>query len=867
MIEYKPRWKYRLKNMASNKKLADQNKNLDQFWTMPLIDVFNQLKATPLGLKKAEIDDRRRTYGANIFGVRSQKSLFILFAQRFRNPLIILLFAASLISAIVHDYHSAILIFIMVTLSISIDSVQEYRASSSALKLKKSVALRSTVLRDKQKLHIPAEELVPGDVVYLSAGDLIPADGRLLHTKDLFVNQSLLTGESYPVEKNTEDVQGKDASLTAATNAVFMGTSVLTGDAQFMVCNTGQNTALGEVAATLSSEPPPTAFELGTRQFGFLLMKLILFLVLFVILANTIFFRPWLDTILFALALGVGLAPEFLPMVVSITLARGAVRMSHKQVIVKRLSSIHDLGSMNVLCTDKTGTLTEAKIQLADNVDLQGKKSEHVLTLAYLNSFFETGLKSPLDEAILEHTHVDASSWEKIDEIPFDFERRRVSVLVDDGKRRLLIVKGAPEDVLRVSTHFEDETNSKHPKTLGPKQHLQITKQFESISAEGMRALGIAWREVPKTHSHAVIHDESGLTFAGFSTFYDPPKATSGAALQQLNQIGVAIKVITGDNELVTKHLCEQLKIPITGLLNGSEIDKLSDQALMAAIKTTNVFCRVNPVQKNRIIGVVKKAGFIVGYMGDGINDAPSLHNAHVSISVDTAVDVAKDAADIILLKQNLHVVYEGVIEGRVTYGNIMKYIMMMTSSNFGNMISMAGAALFLPFLPMLPSQILLNNLLYDVSEIAIPLDNVDKGFLQEPHRWKMSFIRNFMFLIGPISSIFDFATFYILLKIFDASESLFQTGWFVESLATQILVIFIIRTKLSPFKSFPNAILAISSLSLVCIGMILPFTPMGPYFKFVHLPGSFFVVLGGLIITYLCLAEAGKRVFYRYLG
>jgi len=843
------------------------SKSLANFWDLPLDSLLKELHATSEGLNKAEAKKRHKLFGENTFETHSQKTLLWMILQRFQNPLILLLLLASLISALVRDFHSALLILSMVLVSIIIDTVQEYRASNTAAKLQKSVALRALVLRDHKKREISIKELVPGDIVFLSAGSLVPADGRLLQTKDLFVNQSLLTGESYPVEKKAEELQETNASVTGALNSVFMGSSVLTGEAQLIVCHIGKNTILGGIASTLTTQSPPTPFEVGTRQFGLLLMRLIVFLVLFVIVANIFFYRPWLDTILFALALGVGLAPEFLPMVTSITLARGAVRMARKQVIIKRLSSVHDLGSMNVLCTDKTGTLTEAKIQLAEHLDLLGQKSTHVLTLASLSSYFGGGVKSPLDTAILANGSLNVENWRKIDEMPFDFNRLRSSVLVDNGAKRLLIVKGAPEHVLAASTLFETVPETETPQPLDPGGYNKINSQFEHLSRQGLRVIGIAWREVPKNQEHVIIEDESHLIFAGFSTFFDPPKANTAEAMKKLQEHGIALKIVTGDSELVTQHLCQQLNIPIVGLLTGNDLQQMDDYALRTAIDKINLFCRVNPTQKNRIVTTLKHTGQIVGFMGDGINDAPALHNAHVSISVDSAVDVAKSAADIILLKKDLNVVYEGVIEGRTTYGNIMKYIMMMTSSNFGNMLSMAGAAIFLPFLPMLPTQILLNNLLYDLSEIAIPLDRVDKSFLEKPHRWNMSFIRNFMFLMGPISSLFDFLTFYILLAVFKAHEPLFQTGWFIESLATQILVIFIIRTRLSPLKSRPHPILAISSISLVGIGIILPYTPLGAHFGFVHLPLTFFAALGGLCIGYLLIAEVGKRIFYSYLN
>ncbi|MBM3468797.1 MAG: magnesium-translocating P-type ATPase [Alphaproteobacteria bacterium] len=840
--------------------------NIEHFWCLSLKDLLSELEATPEGLLNSQALKRQKEFGNNIFEVYSKKSFIPLILSKFLNPLIILLLVAALISAFIQDFQSAVLIFSMVVISISLDAAQEFRANKAAEKLKKSVSLYAYVLRDHQKKKIPIENLVPGDIVFLTRGDLVPADGRLLHAKDLFVNQSLLTGESYPVEKNANDLPSLDKTVTGALNAVFMGTSILTGQGLYIVCFTGKHAALGEIASSLTEPPQATAFEQGTRQFGLLLMRLIFFLIVFVFLSNIFFYRPWFETGLFALALGVGLAPEFLPMVVSITLARGAVRMSHKKVIVKRLSAIHDFGSMDVLCMDKTGTLTEAKIQLAQHLDLQGKESTHVFELAYLNSYFETGLKSPLDDAILEHDAINLENWEKIDEIPFDFERRRVSVLADNDKKRLLLVKGAPEDILEISTHFEDYPETPHPKTLTKQSRNDILNQIRHLSQQGYRVLGIAWREVPRNHSQAVIHDESGLTFAGFATFFDPPKKSTATALRKLHECGINLKIITGDNELVTQHLCQQLNIPITGLLMGHDLETMDPITLLTKIKNVNIFCRVTPSQKMRIIKLLKSQGNIVGYMGDGINDAPSLKNANVSISVDSAVDVAKDAADIVLLEQDLNVIYDGVIEGRTTYGNIMKYIMMMTSSNFGNMISMAGAAIFLPFLPMLPTQILLNNLLYDLSEIAIPLDTVDKSFLKEPHRWKMSHIKNFMFMLGPISSLFDFLTFGILLYVFQASQKVFQTGWFVESLATQILVIFVIRTRLSPLKSRPHPILALTSIGLVCFGIVLPFSPLGASFGFVPLPLSLVSVLSLLCAAYLLLAEGGKRIFYRYI-
>jgi Mg2+-importing ATPase len=720
------------------------------------------------------------------------------------------------------------------------------------------------VLRDGKPLEIMVSQVVPGDVVLLSAGDLIPADGRVLEARDFFVKQALLTGESYPVEKKPGVLPDAATDLQEATNAVFMGTSVISGSARMLVVKTGASTAIGEIADSISLPSTPTSFEVGTRRFGMLIMRLTVLMVMFVLLVNTMFHKPWLESFLFAVALAVGLTPELLPMVVSVTLSRGALRMAKKHIIVKRLSAIQDLGSIDVLCTDKTGTLTEAKIRLERHVDAQGRTSDRVLELAYFNSFFETGLKSPLDEAVLGHEHIEIGAWKKIDEVPFDFERRRVSVLIDNGETRWLAVKGAPDEIVGLCTHYEAEgTELQHP--VDEAALVAIRSQYHALEEEGFRVLGIAWRKVSLDHPHAVVSDETELVLAGFAAFLDPPKESVASALAALERVGVAIKIVTGDSDLVTRHVCAQLKIPVTGLLTGKEIAQMDDHALRARVETANLFCRVNPSQKERIILALKTRGHVVGYLGDGINDAPSLHSADVGLSVDSAVDVAKEAADMILLKHDLHVLHEGVLEGRRTFGNIMKYIMMGTSSNFGNMFSMAGAALFLPFLPMLPTQILLNNILYDISEVPIPLDKVDAGEIHNPRVFDLNFVRNFMLVIGSISSVFDFLTFYIMLVVLQADEKLFQTGWFVESLCTQVLVIFIIRTRGNPLKSHAHPLLTVTSLTVVVIAALLPFTPIGTYFGFVPPPAKFYFILGAMVLVYLFIVELVKQGFYRW--
>jgi Mg2+-importing ATPase len=518
---------------------------------------------------------------------------------------------------------------------------------------------------------------------------------------------------------------------------------------------------------------------------------------------------------------------------------------------------------MDVLCTDKTGTLTEAKIELAQAVDTLGRNSAHVLELAYLNSHFESGLKSPLDEAILAHAHIDTQDWRKLDEVPFDFERRRVSVLLERASRRILVLKGAPEDVLAICRRYERD-GSDSIADLDTVARAQLRSRCDALLRDGMRVLGIAWREVGTDHPHALVSDETDLVFAGYAVFLDPPKESAAAALRSLAQSGVAVKIVTGDNERVTRHVCTQLGVPISDVLTGTDVAALDDDALRARVEAVNLFCRVNPSQKNRIILALKARGHVVGYLGDGINDAPSLHTADVGISVEGAVDVAKQAAAMILLKTDLMVLHQGILEGRRTFGNVMKYIMMATSSNFGNMFSMAAATLFLPFLPMLPLQILLNNLMYDVSEITLPMDNVDAEDLAGPKRWDMGFIRNFMLTIGPISSLFDFLTFYLLINLFDANESLFRTGWFVESIATQVLVIFVIRTRRNPLRSHPNRWLMLTSVGVVIGAMLLPFSPLAPYLGFTPLPLSFFGLLVALLISYLVMVEGGKRWFYR---
>jgi Mg2+-importing ATPase len=829
----------------------------------------------PNGLSSLQAQQLLQQHGPNRLQQASQRALLLQFLAHFRNPLVIVLLSASVLSALTGDASGALIIALIVCLSVTLDFVQAHRAGQVASQLALQVAVTATALRDGSAREVAVAELVPGDVVLLSAGDLVPADALLLEAHDFFVNQAQLTGEPFPIEKKlgADGPQQPDPQAAwdlDASERIYLGSSVVSGSARARIGRTGSATAIGQIALDLNKAAPPTAFEVGTRQFGMLIMRLTLVMVLFTLLVNVALHRPLLESFLFAVALAVGLTPELLPMVVSVTLTRGAMRMAALQVIVKRPSAIQDMGAMDVLCTDKTGTLTEAHIRLEKHLDPQGQPSEAVLQLAYLNSFFESGLKSPLDDAILQHAEIDVSGWRKIDEVPFDFERRRVSVLLQSADApapelgRRLVVKGAPEDILNLCTSYVDAQGT-HAE-LNAEARTRIDALFNDLGEEGFRVLGVAWRDVPLDMQHAVVSDESALVFAGFAAFLDPPKASAGLALKAMADSGVAVKIVTGDNERVTRHVCAQLGVPIQGLLTGNDISTMNDDALRARVEGVNLFCRVNPSQKNRIILALKARGHVVGYLGDGINDAPSLHTADVGISVADAVDVAKQAAAMILLEHDLMVLHAGILEGRRTFGNVMKYIMMATSSNFGNMFSMAAATLLLPFLPMLPLQILLNNLMYDVSEIALPLDAVDAEDLAAPKRWNMAFIRNFMLTIGPISSLFDFLTFYLLNRLLQADEALFHTGWFVESIATQVLVIFVIRTRRNPLRSHPNRWLVGTSLAVVCAAMALPFTPLAPYLGFAPLPPSYFALLAVLLGTYLVMVEGAKQWFYRWL-
>ena len=829
--------------------------------TDSLPNLFRLLNATDAGLTTMDASSRLDRYGRNQIDDRAGPSLLHSFMERFRNPLVLILIAAAAISAATGDTPSLLIIVAIVLLSVTLDVVQEHRAQNAAQRLREQVSLTATAIRDGKAAEIAASQLVPGDIVQLSAGDLIPADCRLIEARDLYVNEALLTGEAFPAEKQVSDDSGTGL---LPWNGVFMGSSVLSGTAKALIVATGRAAQLGAIAGALHKRPPDTAFTLGVRDFGKMILRLTILLVLFTLLVNLLLHRPPLQSFLFALALAVGLTPELLPMIISVTLAYGALRLSRKRVIVKRLSAIHDLGSMDILCSDKTGTLTEARIALAGSFDLDGKDAPEVLKAAKLNAAFETGLKSPLDAAVLASDTEDLSGWRKIDEAPFDFERRRVSVLVEGEGSRRIIVKGAPEDIMVLAAQYDPKNGRITAFDATARQRAQQT--FAGLGRQGYRVLGVAQSMVGNGCERATITSEGTFVFLGFLAFLDPPKLGAADALKELSRLGVTVKVVTGDCEEVTRHVCAALGLGVTEALNGPEIAQLTDEALSARVERATLFCRVTPPQKSRVIGALRQRGHVVGYLGDGINDAPSLHAADVGFSVDTGVDVAKEAASMILLDKDLGVLVEGVREGRRTYANILKYVMMGTSSNFGNMFSMAGGALLLPFLPMLPIQILLNNLLYDFSETAIPLDNVESEMLARPRRWDMGVVRKFMFVLGPLSSVFDFLTFWLLLRVFHTSQALFHSGWFVESLATQILVIFIIRAT-HPIRNLPHPALIASSLVAVGVALWLPYNFVGRWFGFVPIPATLLAMLLLITAAYLCTVYIARNWFFKRHG
>jgi P-type Mg2+ transporter len=843
--------------------MTEPRMSVAAYWSRPVAELLAELHSTPDGLSMADAQERLQEVGPNVLTPRRHDSALRLFISQFTSPLVLILIFAAIISAIAGEWTDAIIVLIIVLASAALGFIQEYSASNAVEKLRAQVTIKANVLRDGRVQSIPAEEIVPGDVVLLSAGSLIPADGAVVEARDFFVNQAVLTGETFPVEKKAGPVDAK-AGMPEQVNTVFMGTSVRSGTARVLVVQTGSRTAYGQIADRLTLRPPETEFERGIRRFGYLLTQIMTVLVLIVFAINVILNKPPIDSFLFAIALAVGIAPELLPAIMSVTLSKGAQSMAKQGVIVRQLNAIENLGSMDTLCTDKTGTLTVGVVRLDGALDLMGQPSEEVMRYAYLNAAFQTGLANPLDEAILSQPHPDTTGMDKLEEIPYDFVRKRLSVVVDSDPgteiKPLLITKGALENILSICTQVQIDRNRL---PLDRARHEDIETRYAAWSAQGYRVLGVAVRDVPRQAAYTVALDERDMIFAGFLLFFDPLKPDAKDTLHGLARLGVQTKIITGDNRLVARHVAELLGLPADSILPAGEMNEMHDEALWNIAERISIFAEVDPNQKERIILALRKMGHVVGYMGDGINDAPALHAADIGISVDQAVDVAKEAADFVLLKRDLGVLRAGIEEGRRTFANTLKYIFTTTSANFGNMLSMAGASLFLPFLPLLPKQILLNNFISDLPAFGIASDNVDAEMVTQPHRWNIRFIRDFMIIFGLVSSFFDYATFGLLLFVVHATEQQFQTGWFVESLLTELVIALVVRTRRLFFLSRPGKFLWISTLVVSLATLILPYTRFGQLFGLVPLPAWVMAALIGFTGLYVVAAEIAKKYFY----
>lgn len=859
--------------------------------------VYALLETSEEGLSENTVKDRLKIYGKNEIATQKAPSWVKQFAHSFFNPFNYILACIAIISLFIDailvpagekDFSTSIIISVMLLFSTVLRFIQEFRSNKAAEALKKMVKTSCLTKRKfNESEEIEITEIVPGDIIVLSAGDMVPADCRILKSKDLFISESILTGEALPVEKNALPI--KDAQYRnplSLQNICFMGTNVVSGSATVVVANTGIFTYFGSISRSLASKRPETAFDIGVNKVSYLLIRFMLIMTPVIFLINGLVKGDWMQALLFAIAVAVGLTPEMLPMIVTANLAKGAVNMSKKKVIVKRLNAIQNIGAMDILCTDKTGTLTLDKIVLETHLNVRGIEDDEVLKWGYLNSFHQTGLKNLLDQAVLDHAEVHNMMradelYQKVDEIPFDFERRRMSVILNTSKgKHLMICKGAVEEMLPLCQYALDpgDDRSLHVENdnsvpLDDLMKQQIIRMSEKLNAEGLRVLLIAIREFDGDHPlNYSVADENKLTLTGFMGFLDPAKPSAEPSIKALHKLGVEVKVVTGDNDIVAKKICHDVGIPINTIMLGDELEHMTDDELCKDMDLYSVFAKVSPLQKQRIVKILRSKGHTVGFMGDGINDAAAIKEADVGISVDTGADIAKESADIILLEKDLMVLRSGVIYGRRTFGNIVKYIKMTASSNFGNMFSMIGASALLPFLPMLPLQILTQNLLYDVSQSSIPWDTMDKDFLEKPKKWEAASIKKFMLYIGPLSSIFDYVTFVVLFFIFKANtpeqQGLFQTGWFVEGLLSQTLIVHIIRTKKIPFIQSWAAtpVVALTSL-IMLIGIMVPFTPMAVYLKMQPLPLSYFPYLIGILTGYCVLTQFVKQWFIRKFG
>lgn len=850
------------------------------------------LKTRETGLAEAEVAELHAAWGANELGQRKKHGFIMEILLRCKNPLVIQLLVIAAISLLTGNVASATIVGLMVVISVGLSHYQENKSGKAVEKLNAMVQTNSHVIREGREIEVPMSEIVPGDIVTLQAGSIIPADLRLLSAKDFFVSQSSLTGESMPVEKHAEPPREPSKAVIEMPNAVFQGSNVVSGSAKALVVNTGYRTHFGSISEKLGSAPVLTSFDRGIAGFTWLMMRFMFVMVSVVFLVVGLTKHDWTSALLFGLAVSLGMTPEMLPMMVAVNLAKGALSMSRKKVIVKKLNAIQNFGAIDILCTDKTGTLTQDRVILEKYVDVTGRQSEDVLRYAYMNSYYQTGLRNLLDRSVLTHTDLDVDrGCRKVDEIPFDFQRKRMSVVVDYEGDHVLISKGAVEDIYKACTHYQVDDEVYMMIDLIKNDLLE---EFEALSRDGYRVLGIAYREFGRDKTTFSIADESDMILLGYIAFLDPPKETAAKAIASLAHYGVATKILTGDNALVTRKICKDVHLEAGEIVTGDQIVDLDEERLGELAERTSVFARLSPAQKERIIVALQKRGHVIGYMGDGINDALSMRVADVGISVDTAVDVAKESADIILLERSLMVLEDGILEGRKVFANIIKYIRMSASSNFGNMFSMTGSSIFLPFLPMAPVQVLVNNLLYDLSQTGIPTDRVDEEYLEKPRKWNLANIRRFMMCVGPTSSLFDYTTFALMLWFFRCGDlnlaaplellhrftggtapdgtyaaSLFHSGWFVESIITQTLIVHVIRTRKIPFfQSRASAGLTLTTLVIILIGSALPYIPpVAAYLGFVPLPPVYWAFIAATILCYVTLTHSVNAWFARKFG
>ena len=843
--------------------------DLSQYWSVDSANLYSELKSGPSGLAPEEAALRLQQFGQNSLAATKSSSAAHLLWHQFESPLVLILIFAALVSLVVREWTEATVILMIVLGSTMLGFYQEYRASEAVKRLREQLALKVDVIRGGKKITIDARDVVPGDVISLSAGDLIPADGIILEARDFLVTQAALTGESFPVEK-TAHASAENATLAERKNTVFLGTSVRSGSSSVLIVKTGKSTEFGRIAEHLDDDEPETDFAQGMRKFGYLLTRVMMVIVVFVLTANLLLDRPVIDSLLFSVALAVGLTPELLPAIVSVTLSAGARRMAAEGVLVRRLEAIENLGSADILCTDKTGTLTRGLVELNKAVDWEGMPSDAVFKYAAANSLLETGIENPLDTAIVTEAKRRGVGFDqslKIDEIPYDFVRKRLTIVVADMEphdQHLMISKGAFDTVIDCCS-FVKTAEGALP--LDKKLQVKLRDFYSQQGQQGFRILGLATRHVA-AKAHFGRSDETGMTFEGFLLFFDPLKDGIDNTLKEFSKLGIAVKIISGDNRFVAGHVAEAVGLDATHMLTGQQLDETRDDALRLLVERTDVFAEIDPQQKERIVLALKKGGHSVAYMGDGINDAPALHAADVGISVDQAVDVARESADIVLLKQDLNVLLNGIVDGRRTFTNTLKYISITTSANFGNMISMAIATLFVPFLPMLAKQILLNNFLSDIPSIALSTDNVDPQSTEAPQRWDIHNIKRFMIVFGLISTLFDLCTFIVLLEFFNADETIFQSTWFMVSLLTELAVVLVLRTHLPCWKSRPGKLLLVSTGVVAIAAFALPFMgPVADLFGFVALPLNLLLAGIAIIAAYIVATEVAKRRFYMVPG